>query len=65
MTDVPEKIVRTHRSAGDVRKPRRCLRCEATFDSEWFGERICSNCKKSNAWRTGTAYKPGPSGKKR
>jgi hypothetical protein len=32
---------------------RRCLRCDATFDSKWIGERICPHCKGSHAWRNG------------
>ncbi len=65
MTNTSEKTARTSRLTGDVPKPRQCLRCEVTFDSEWFGERICSNCKKSNAWRNGTAYRPALSSNKR
>jgi hypothetical protein len=37
----------------DVPKPRRCLRCEESFQSAWSGERICPRCKKSEAWRRG------------
>ena len=33
---------------------RNCLRCREVFDSEWSGERICSRCKSSTAWRSGT-----------
>ena len=32
-------------------KKRDCLMCRETFVSTWFGERICSRCKKSAAWR--------------
>ena len=39
-------------------KVRRCLSCEATFDSQWAGERICPRCKHSSAWRAGVSYKP-------
>ncbi|HEY9568061.1 MAG TPA: hypothetical protein VIR38_08215 [Thalassobaculum sp.] len=35
-------------------KQRRCLRCEAAFQSAWAGERICSRCKSSSAWRQGS-----------
>ena len=35
-------------------KLRRCLRCGVAFDSEWAGERICSHCKGTAAWRNGT-----------
>jgi len=32
---------------------RKCLKCSQTFDSEWSGQRICSDCKKTAAWRSG------------
>ena len=35
----------------DAPKVRQCLRCQATFESEWAGERICSRCKGTAAWR--------------
>lgn len=35
----------------DVAQERRCLRSEASFMSEGFGERICRRCKGLNAWR--------------
>lgn len=38
-----------------VRLHRVCLSCAAVFDSAWSGERICLRCKKTNAWRNGTA----------
>ena len=34
-------------------KERRCLKCEKSFTSHWFGERICKQCKHSNSWRAG------------
>lgn len=34
-------------------KPRRCLRCQAEFDSVWAGDRICGKCKQTAAWRSG------------
>lgn len=48
-TPVPE-------AAGSHREDtthRRCLRCDSRFPSEWFGERICQQCKKTTAWRMG------------
>ena len=45
----------------DVPKTRRCLRCEATFQSQWAGERICSRCKSSNTWRNGSPLGSGAS----
>jgi len=41
-------------------KVRQCLRCEATFSSNWSGERICSRCKGSNAWRNGAPLRSNP-----
>ncbi|MDX2224169.1 MAG: hypothetical protein SFV21_15570 [Rhodospirillaceae bacterium] len=41
---------------GPLREPtkvRRCLNCDATFNSQWSGERICPHCKSTKAWRTG------------
>lgn len=35
----------------DVPKARRCLKCKATFHSQWCGERVCSNCKRLSAWQ--------------
>jgi len=37
----------------DDPKDRRCLRCNAMFPSTWSGERICSHCKSTAAWRNG------------
>lgn len=39
------------RALGDVPKSRVCLRCETSFWSEGFGQRICSKCKGSAEWR--------------
>lgn len=32
-------------------KKRDCLMCREAFMSTWPGERVCSRCKKSAAWR--------------
>ena len=40
--------------AEDLSKLRRCLRCRVKFRSAWAGERICSRCKTTNTWRSGT-----------
>jgi ribosomal protein L40E len=45
----------------DVPKLRHCLRCNATFPSQWSGERVCSRCKSSNAWRSGAPLTSRPS----
>lgn len=34
-------------------RTRSCLRCQASFKSEWSGERVCPRCKSSHGWRTG------------
>lgn len=39
------------RALGDVPKLRFCLRCNASFWSEGFGQRICTRCKSTTAWR--------------
>ena len=49
---------------GDAPKDRPCLRCKDTFASEWSGERICPQCKRSVAWREGAPLQAFP-GKKR
>jgi Zn finger protein HypA/HybF involved in hydrogenase expression len=36
-----------------VPKTRRCLSCGRSFPSEWAGERVCRNCKSTEAWRRG------------
>ena len=35
------------------RKLRRCLMCSSRFQSNHYGERVCSNCKTTAAWREG------------
>ncbi len=49
----------------DVPKVRQCLRCQATFDSEWAGERICSRCKSTAAWRMGVPQQTRPVSRRR
>jgi len=39
-----------------ARKERSCLACQKPFSSEWSGERICHNCKKGSAWRSGVNW---------
>lgn len=46
-------------------KERECLRCQAAFKSEWAGERICTRCKSSNAWRSGLPVRATGSGGRR
>jgi len=46
-------------------KQRQCLRCDTIFTSEWAGERICSHCKGSSAWRKGSPLGSHPLIKKR
>jgi len=49
----------TARALGDVPQERKCLRCETSFWSEGFGERICRRCKGLNAWRSAVSVSPG------
>jgi hypothetical protein len=49
------------RPARDVPRRRLCLRCNAPFDSEGFGERICRHCKQSKSWRDGVSLAPASS----
>lgn len=53
MSDASDPDTEHPRPAHDIPKVRNCLRCEETFSSEWSGERICSRCKKSSAWKRG------------
>lgn len=41
-------------------KLRQCLRCRTEFKSAWSGERICTRCKGSHAWRQGTPIRSYP-----
>lgn len=56
--------ISTSDTVGETVEPetrsRRCLRCNANFQSEWAGERICRRCKNTTAWRNGTPaqYRP-------
>lgn len=46
--DMPDEL-----PSQDDPKVRQCLRCRSVFESQWAGERICTRCKGSNAWRSG------------
>lgn len=37
-----------------VRKERKCLMCRRDFVSGHVGERVCTNCKSTAAWREGS-----------
>jgi hypothetical protein len=65
MTDSLATDVPSGQPPGDVPRVRQCLRCNTTFPSEWSGERVCSRCKRSNAWRSGTPLTSRPSSNKR
>lgn len=41
-----------NRASEDIPKTRPCLCCSASFWSDGFGQRICSRCKGSPAWRS-------------
>lgn len=54
-------VIATARAVGDVPRERRCLRCDALFWSEGFGERICRRCKGLDVWRNAVSVSPGAS----
>jgi|GEM_PF-1066710 len=58
-SDTEITMPRRDRALGDIPRERPCLRCETTFMSEGFGERICRRCKGLNAWRSAVAVSPG------
>lgn len=37
----------------EQKQRRRCLMCNTEFDSEWPGERICTRCRATAAWKRG------------
>lgn len=43
-------------------KQRHCLRCSLPFHSAWAGERICTQCKGTAAWRQGAPLRTHPVG---
>lgn len=51
-TDEDTLIDHTSRAVGDVPRQRFCLRCDASFWSEGFGQRICTRCKNTQVWRS-------------
>ncbi len=65
MTNFPATDAPSDRPADDAPKLRKCLRCQATFHSEWAGERICSRCKSTTTWRNGTPLRSFPSSNRR
>lgn len=42
-------------------KRRSCLGCGIAFESAWAGERVCTRCKRSSAWRKGEPIRSYPS----
>lgn len=52
------------RRHSDVPRPRLCLRCECSFESEWSGERICRRCKSTTSWRNGLPHSGKPTGRR-
>ncbi len=55
MTSQSRSILKPQAEREYAHKRRDCLMCHGTFVSEWPGERICQNCKKSVAWRNGAS----------
>jgi hypothetical protein len=51
MTSYPAIEVPTDTRSRDVPMVRKCLKCRATFQSDWAGERVCSHCKSLTSWR--------------
>jgi hypothetical protein len=39
-----------------VVKKRKCLMCSKDFTSQHLGERVCTNCKGTSAWRESGYY---------
>lgn len=58
MTDALPSVPPTVQTASDKPKRRKCLRCQSNFQSGWVGERICSRCKNTSAWRAGAPVTP-------
>ena len=50
----PLKFKRPEPTFSHRSKPRFCLRCRHAFESSWSGERVCTPCKTSAAWRQST-----------
>ena len=46
-TSKPEALLKHHGKA------RSCLMCGRTFNSQWYGHRVCSTCKETRRWRSG------------
>lgn len=57
MTKSPATEAPTGQPPSETARFRLCLRCQAAFQSEWFGERICARCKGSTGWRQETPLK--------
>lgn len=57
-----ETELKEKEEAVDAPKIRQCLRCRSDFESAWAGERICSRCKSSNAWRSSVPLETRPTG---
>ena len=65
MTSSPARDAPPDQPTSVAPKVRQCLRCQATFHSEWAGERICSHCKGTAAWRKGSPAQSHPVGRRR
>lgn len=53
MTRYPKPESPDNKRGKDASKIRQCLRCKASFQSEWSGERICPRCKGTSSWKNG------------
>lgn len=47
-----QEVARASRAAAG-KKTRKCLSCDALFQSEGAGNRVCPHCKTLDAWQTG------------
>ncbi len=65
MKNATDMEVLDKESPADTPRERLCLRCSTMFQSEWAGERICTRCKSTNAWRNGNPIKSHPTGVRR
>lgn len=63
MNDQDPALLPPKPARGDMPAERFCLRCNATFWSEGFGERVCKKCKSQAAWKS--AIPSGDGGSRR
>ncbi|WP_158969354.1 hypothetical protein [Chachezhania sediminis] len=52
MTRENETFPERDKAKKDIPAQRTCLRCQSSFASDGFGQRICARCKGSSVWRS-------------